>query len=89
MVASAVGGIQDQIVDDVSGMLLPDPADLDDFAAHVSEALFDEELSRRLGTAAHSRVQDRFLGDRHLIQYVDLFGELIGQEARVRARGGE
>ena len=89
VVASAVGGIQDQIVDDVSGMLLPDPTDLGDFAGHVRELLLDEELSRRLGTAAHSRVQDRFLGDRHLIQYVDLFGELIAQEARVQAGGAE
>ncbi|QNN53634.1 glycosyltransferase [Nocardioides mesophilus] len=78
VVASAVGGIQDQIEDGVSGLLLPDPNDHGSFGREVSKVLHDAELSARLGTAAHSRVQDRFLGDRHLIQYVDLFETLIG-----------
>jgi trehalose synthase len=78
VVASAVGGIQDQIEDGVSGVLLPEPRDLGMFGKAVRELLHDAETSRRLGTAAHARVQDRFLGDRHLIQYVDLFESLLG-----------
>jgi trehalose synthase len=78
VVASAVGGIQDQIEDGVSGILLPDPYDYDGFGEHVSQLLHDEQRSARLGAAAHARVQDRFLGDRHLIQYVDLFESLLG-----------
>jgi trehalose synthase len=78
VVASAVGGIQDQIEDGVSGVLLPEPRDLGMFGKAVRELLHDEEWSRRLGTAAHARVQDRFLGDRHLIQYVDLFETMLG-----------
>lgn len=76
VVASKVGGIQDQIVTGTSGLLLDDPADLDGFAALIAPLLSDEELSRRLGTAAKERVQFHFLGDRHLIQYVDFFAEL-------------
>ncbi len=79
VVASAVGGIADQIESGVSGILLPDPLDLGAFAEQVGRLLHDEESSRRLGTAAHSRVQDRFLGDRHLTQYVDLFRTLLAQ----------
>ena len=30
-----------------------------------------------LGVAAHDRVQDRFLGDRHLIQYAEIFASLL------------
>ena len=30
-----------------------------------------------MGRAAHLRVRDHYLADRHLIQYVDLFGQLL------------
>ncbi len=80
VVASAVGGIRDQIDDGVSGLLLSDPTDLDAYAAALSRLLRDEEERTRLGTAAESRVRDSFLGDRHLIQYVDLFSVLLASE---------
>ena len=38
VIASAVGGIQDQIVDGVSGLLLPDPRDLSAFANSLGES---------------------------------------------------
>ena len=37
----------------------------------------DRELSALLGAAARARVQDQYLGDRHLVQYADLFERLI------------
>lgn len=77
VVASRVGGIGDQIVDGESGLLLDDPHDLDDFAALVQKVLADDALAVRLGAAARERVRDRFLGDRHLRQYVDLLGQLL------------
>ena len=39
--------------------------------------LHDRELADRLGAAARARVQDQYLGDRHLVQYADLFERLI------------
>ncbi len=77
VVASGIGGILDQIDDGVSGLLIPDPTDTDAMAAAVARVVHDEELATRLGTEAHARVQDRFLGDRHLIQYADLFATMI------------
>jgi trehalose synthase len=77
VLASKVGGIQDQVVDGVSGLLLLDPADLDAFGRVLATLLADEELASRLGAGARERVRDRFLGDRHLIQYVDLFSTLV------------
>ena len=77
VVASAVGGIQDQIDSGVNGILLADPGDLDVFADHVRKLLVDDETAARLGTAARARVEERFLGDRHLMQYVDLFASLL------------
>jgi trehalose synthase len=76
VLASRVGGIQDQIVHGESGLLLDDPTDLDDFAARLISVIEDHVLAARLGNAARERVRDRFLGDRHLIQYVQLFETL-------------
>ena len=77
VVASAIGGIQDQIVDGEQGLLLQDPRDLDAFAHALSRILDDPELAAALGTGAHERVYDRFLGDRHLEAYADLFRTLL------------
>ena len=81
VLASAVGGIQDQIVDGKEGLLLPDPRDLRGFAQRLQLLLDDPILAATIGRQGQERVRNDFLGDRHLIQYVDLFGDLIGQEA--------
>jgi trehalose synthase len=77
VVASAVGGIQDQIVHRREGLLLQDPHDLDGLAEALDEILRDEVLAASMGAAARTRVQDQFLGDRHLTQYVELFAALL------------
>ncbi len=77
VVASAIGGIQDQIVNEIHGLLLQDPYDLDAFARALRRLLHDAELSAELGAAAQARVYDRFLGDRHLEAYADLFRALL------------
>jgi trehalose synthase len=76
VLASRVGGIKDQIVDGESGVLLDDPYDLDGFATQLDGLLRDGDRAERLGNSAHERVRELFLGDRHLIQYVDLFSTL-------------
>jgi trehalose synthase len=77
VVASRVGGIQDQIVDGESGVLLDDPRDLDGFGERLHAVLGDVELAARLGGAAHARIRDRYLGDRHLVQYAELMESLL------------
>jgi trehalose synthase len=77
VVASAVGGIRDQIEDGTSGLLLADPTDLDAMMTAVRALLDDPAKAASLGEAAHLRVRDHLLGDRHLVQYADLFRELI------------
>jgi trehalose synthase len=71
VVASRVGGIQDQIEDGRTGVLV-DPHDLRGLGARLSELLEDPHGAERLGAAAQDRVRDHFLGPRHLGQYVDL-----------------
>ncbi len=77
VIASAIGGINDQIEDGVHGLLLEDPQDLDAFGAALERVLGDDALAAKLGEAARERVRDQYIGDRHLIQYAELFGWLI------------
>jgi trehalose synthase len=76
VVASAVGGIQDQIVEG-TGILLSDPGDLVQFGAAVRRLLDDPDAADRMGRAAHEHVRGSFVGDLHLLRYAELFGGLI------------
>ena len=80
VVASAVGGIQDQIEDGVTGVLLEDPTDLDTFGRLVRELLDDPERARQIGARAREYVRSHFLANRHAAQYIELFASII--EAR-------
>jgi trehalose synthase len=77
VVASLAGGIQDQIVDGVSGILLNNPRDLAAFGAAVTELLADRERSARMGRAARERVLERFTSVRSLIDYVALIRRIL------------
>lgn len=79
VVASAIGGIQDQVEHGVSGLLLDDPRDGTALVAALSSLLADPVRCDAMGRAAHRRVHDHYLPDRHLIQYVELMGQLMGE----------
>jgi trehalose synthase len=76
VVASAVGGIQDQIEDGKTGWLVA-PHDLRAFGERVSALLADPHAAERMGTAAQERVHDLFLGPRHLGHYVELLEAVL------------
>jgi trehalose synthase len=77
VVASRIGGIQDQITDGTSGRLVDDPRDLAAYGAAVRDLLADRERARRMGRAAQERVRDGFLPVRSLLQYVNLIERLM------------
>ena len=77
VVASRIGGIQDQIADGRSGFLVA-PRDLAGFGEAVVQLLRDPRLARSVGAAGQVRVRDSFLGPRHLAQYLDLFTRVMG-----------
>jgi trehalose synthase len=77
VVASSLGGIQDQIVDGESGLLIDDPRDLEAFGEAIQSLISSPETAGRLGEAAKQRVHDHFLGTRHLIQYLELLENLM------------
>jgi glycosyltransferase involved in cell wall biosynthesis len=59
VVAGAVGGLLDLVVDGETGLLVP-PRDVDALRAALGRLLGDSELRRRLGAAARERIQQRF-----------------------------
>lgn len=71
VVASHVGGIQDQIEDGRTGILV-DPRDGRAFGDAVAGLLEDPERAEAIGRAARERVLEVFLVPRHLGQWVDL-----------------
>jgi trehalose synthase len=77
VVASRIGGIQDQIADGETGILIDDPTDLEEYGAAVRGLLDDPAAAEQMGRRARERVRDDFLGARHLIQYVDLFARYL------------
>jgi trehalose synthase len=84
LVASAVGGILEQVVHGRHGLLVRDPSDLDAFSEAVLRLLRDVPLSQRLASMAHSRCRERFLAQRELHDYAHLYMELLG-----RGHGGD
>ena len=98
VVASAIGGIQDQIVDGRHGLLLGTRVTSTPSHTHLRRLLYDTELAAELGAAAHAQVYEHFLGDRHLEAYADLFLALsngqpsddrsVGSSQSLRVTGG-
>lgn len=70
VVASAVGGIVEQVIDGETGRLVQDPADLEAFGAAVGTILDDDDLARRYGEAGRRRALDMHLSDSHLSEWL-------------------
>jgi trehalose synthase len=75
VVASAVGGIQDQIESGVNGILVR-PHDLAEYGEATVGLLSDPSMAATMGAHAHDRVRQHFLGPRHLLQYFELVAAL-------------
>ncbi len=72
VVASAVGGIAEQISDGDTGLLAPDAADLPAFGTLLAAALDGAVDRRALGDRARRRVLRDFLPDHEIVATADL-----------------
>ena len=61
VVATRVGGIQDQITDGRSGLLVDDPTDVAAVGRAVRGVLADRDTAAALGRGAHARVLEEYL----------------------------
>jgi trehalose synthase len=85
VVASRIGGIQDQIDDGRNGVLLDNAEDLASYGKAVLALLEDPDRAAELGKAAAERVRERFLGSQSLLEYLGLLAEIL----RRRPEGAE
>ncbi|MGI9344476.1 MAG: glycosyltransferase [Gammaproteobacteria bacterium] len=80
IIASRVGGIQDQITSREHGLLLNDATDLEEFAGAIEAVMRDPACAQKMGAAARERVRDEFLQTRSVFHYLNLIIEFCGGE---------
>jgi trehalose synthase len=84
VVASRVGGIQEQVVHCETGVLLDDPHDLAAYGAAVTGLLADPDAAERMGRQARERVREKFISARSLLDYLAVIKRLIGTRAAAK-----
>jgi trehalose synthase len=77
VVASAVGGIVDQIDDGETGLLLRQADDLAHFGGLVRSLLDDPARGDRLGAAAREKVRHEFLPDCEMTRWADMLEAVL------------
>jgi trehalose synthase len=85
VVGSRVGGIQDQITDGSSGLLV-DPGTRKAFGSAVSSLVRDVGFAQAIGHAARRRVRARFLPPHFLGAHLELVDRLLKEEPATRPR---
>lgn len=84
-VASAVGGIPEQIKDDDNGFLVP-PHDPEAIAARLVQLLGDQSLRESMGRRAADTARDRFGAMRMTSDYLAWFDEILAARAAPQRR---
>jgi trehalose synthase len=80
VVAGRVGGIQDQIVDGESGILVDDPSDLVAVGAAIDALLTSPDRAAEIGRTARQRIIDKFLQIDRLLDYFEHVEEVLPQQ---------
>jgi glycosyltransferase involved in cell wall biosynthesis len=76
VVASAVGGLLDLVVDGETGLLVP-PGDVGALRAALERLLADAELRRRLGSAARARARDALSWERSVALTLSAYADAV------------
>ncbi|WP_026939960.1 glycosyltransferase [Humibacter albus] len=76
VVAAAVGGLQDTVVDGVTGLLVP-PFDADATAAALTKVLTDTALSAELSRAGRARVRENYTWTRVARDTARVYEQLV------------
>lgn len=77
LLASDLGGLRDQVVDQVHGLTVTDPRDTAAAAEGIKRLLTDQGFAAALGRGARDRVTERFLLDRSLMEWSSLITDLL------------
>jgi D-inositol-3-phosphate glycosyltransferase len=85
LIATAVGGLTDTVVDGVTGFHVP-PRRPSEIARKLRWLLSDPELRRRMGAAGVERARSRYGWDTVAEQVMDAYAVVMGRAARTAAR---
>jgi trehalose synthase len=77
VVATRIGGIQDQIEHGDTGILLDDPKDLAAYGEAVRKLVDDPDGAEAMGERARERIREGFLGTRSLLDYLSLLERVL------------
>jgi glycosyltransferase involved in cell wall biosynthesis len=75
VVAGATGGIPEQIVNGVTGLLVP-PTDVEALGKAIELLLATETMRRKMGDAAAARAKDHYSLDRQLDAFLDYYNDI-------------
>lgn len=88
VVATAVGGIPEQVQHGVTGFLV-DQGDTVQMASRIEELLFNKTLRERMGSQAAEHASRRFALERQIDDYLNWYGEILEDwKMRRRDRAG-
>jgi trehalose synthase len=79
LVGSRVGGIQDQIEDGRSGLLV-EPNDLEGLGNAIASLIADSGFARAMGHAARERVRERYLPPHFLGAHLEVLGSILAKK---------
>ena len=85
VVSTAVGGVTDQVIDGVTGFLVP-ASDRDMLVDRTMTLLTDDEMRRRMGSTARQHVGDNFMNDRMVRDFAGLYERLVAAKRGAPAR---
>lgn len=77
VIASHLAGTPEQVVDGVTGLLVP-PGDCAALASALRKLALDPELRNKLGANALQRFKDNFTADKAVARYLYLYQEMMG-----------
>jgi colanic acid/amylovoran biosynthesis glycosyltransferase len=79
VVASAVGGLKDLVVDGETGLLVP-PRDVAALRAALQRLLADGDLRRRFGSAGRERIRRHFSWERFSADTIRAYGDALSSK---------
>jgi len=82
VVGTRVGGIQDQIVDGESGLLIDDPRDLAALADAIRLLADERDRAAEIGERARQRVLEHFVVPKRLAEYVEFLARIDAPSMR-------
>lgn len=84
VVASAVGGVPEAVVDGETGLLVRSGGDAA-FAGAITRLLADPDLAERMGAASRERVERSFSLDAMIAAHLDAYAELLADTSAAPA----